>query len=140
MLEKILMNNPTNNTHEAGLRVTKMVGVAIVFSIYLLMGFYVGVYLDKQVFKQYNEEEYKKKSRWCIFLEVCIEFSTIGVLLYLARNFVEYFITPLIPIEKIFGFHWSNLRDLKSGYGFTFMALYFQNNLKKKLDLLAKKI
>ena len=140
MLEKILMDKPSTNSQEAGLRVTKMVGVAIIFSIYLLLGFYVGVYLDKQVFKKFDEEEYKKKSKWCVFLEVCLEFSTIGVLLYLARNFVEYFITPFIPIEQIFGFHWSNLRDLKSGYGFTFMALYFQNNLKKKLDLLAKKI
>jgi hypothetical protein len=138
MLKKILMDKPTNNSQEVGLRLTKIAGIAIVFSIYLLIGFYVGVYLDKQVFKKYDEEKYKKRSKWCVFLEVCIEFSTIGVLLYISRNLVEHFLTPLIPINKIFGFNWSNLRELKSGYGFTFMALYFQNNLKKKLDLLAK--
>ena len=95
-----------------------MIAIAIIFSIYLLLGFYAGVYLDKNVFKKYNEEEYKIKSKWCIFLEVCINFSVIGVLLYITRNIVEHFITPLIPIEKLFGFHWPMLRDLKSGYGF----------------------
>lgn len=140
MLEKILMDTPLTRTHDIGLRVTKVMAIAIVFSIYILLGFYIGVYLDKNIFNKYNEVIYKNKSKWCIFLEVCLDFSLIGILLYLVRNGVEYLLKPLIPIEKIFGFSWSKLRDLKSGYGFTFMILYFQNNLKKKLDILAKKV
>ena len=51
MLRKILMDKPTNNSHEVGLKLTKIAGIAIVFSIYLLIGFYVLLQFRRKIQK-----------------------------------------------------------------------------------------
>ncbi len=143
MLEQYYMKNPVSTGDEVGLRVVKILAIGFVFMLYLIIGFYVGLFLDNNVFGTFTKEKKRKNkklyTRYNIFFEVCYEFAIVGMLLYFVRNLVEFAISP-IPLQGLFGFNWGALRDLKAGYGFTYMCLLYQENLRNKLLYLAHRL
>jgi hypothetical protein len=121
--------------------IIKLLIISIIFIIFGLLGFIIGIFLDQHIFIKYNVEEYKNKERYLIWLDIALQLMIFGIILFLGRSIFSQYLLPIFDyfINKNNDIITEEKRDIKSTFAFIFTLtlLYVQYNLKLKLDHLA---
>ena len=123
-------------TSELQTRGVKIIDIAYVAAIYLTLGAILSISIDRQLGK-FDSEEADLKSTAQLYGEVLLHFASIGILMYIVRNIVEW--VPF-PLNGIFGYDHMKLNELKNAGLFGVIFFLFQNNLKDKLVYLSKRV
>lgn len=121
---------------ELKLRGIKMIDIAYVACIYLTLGAIISIYIDRKLGK-FDPIEADKKSISQLYGEVLLQFSFIGILIYIIRNIVEWI--PF-PLHGMVGYNHFKLNELRNAGVFGIIFFIFQNNLKDKLMYISKRI
>ncbi len=129
------LNNKVDVKKEFIIRLIKLCDIAYIFSLYVLSAFIHSLILSS-LFKDFNKEEYYKKSSIKIFIEICLIFAAIGILVYFTKNLLE--IVPF-PLDGYKGYNHSRLKEINTAIPLTYTILFFQRGLRKKLGVLAKR-
>jgi hypothetical protein len=129
------LNKKLDMKKEFIIRFIKLLDITYIFSFYVLGAFIHGLLLSS-LFKEYNKEEYDKKSSIKIFIEICLIFGCIGILVYFTKNLFE--ILPF-PLDGYKGYSHSKLKEINTAIPLTYTILFFQRGLRKKLGVLAKR-
>ena len=124
-----------NKKKECILRIIKIIDIAYIFSFYALAGFFCSLFINK-IFPIYTKDKYKRYSKGKLIAEICIQFATIGVIVYLIKNLFQ--LLPF-PFDGIYGYQHDKVKQLESALPLIYTILYFQDHLKDKLFTLASK-
>lgn len=115
-------------------KIIKSLDIGYINSLYFIMGF-IGAKFTDNIYGKYDEEENKKKSNTFLLLDICVHFSIISIFIFFARSIIEKIPSP---VDKIGNFEHKKMKELTGAnnlvIGFTIM--FFQDNLKKKIQLL----
>ena len=76
------------------IRFIKLLDITYIFSFYVLGAFIHGLLLSS-IFSEYNKEKYENKSSFKIFIEICLIFGCIGILVYFTKNLFKSSILSL---------------------------------------------
>jgi len=118
--------------------IKKIVIITIIFVIFGLLGFKIGIYLDQNIFDKYEKNKYDNKKKILIWLDIAFELGIFGIIIFLGRSlFSKYLLTYIHNfVNKP---DYNEQRDIKSTFAFIFALtlLYVQYNMKLKLDYLA---
>jgi len=114
----------------------KIIDIAYVAAIYLTLGAVLSITIDRQLGK-FDKEEADKKSTAQLYGEVLLHFASIGILMYIVRNVVEWI--PF-PLNGVFGYDHMRLNELRNAGLFGVIFFLFQNNLREKLVYLSKRV
>jgi len=117
------------------LRIIKIIDIAYIFSFYALSGFFCSLFINK-IFPIYKKEKYKQYSKGKLIAEICLQFATIGVMVYLIKNLFQ--LLPF-PFDGIYGYQHKKVKEIESALPLIYTLLYFQDHLKDKLFTLASK-
>lgn len=119
------------DTKDVIIRVIKIVDIGYITCLYFFLAFFFSVFVNRYG-HQFNEEEEKNKPDHHVVKEIIIHATVIGVVMYILRNVVELF--PF-PLDGWYGFEHKKVKELGSGGPIAgFLLLFFQDNLKKKLE------
>jgi hypothetical protein len=129
------MDDINNKKQDYILRTIKIVDIAYIFSFYALSGFFCSLFINK-IFPIYKKEKYAKYSKGKLIAEICLQFATIGVMVYLVKNVFQ--LIPF-PFDGIYGYKHSKVKEIESALPLIYTLLYFQDHLKDKLFSLAAK-
>lgn len=129
------MNEIINKKKQFIVRIIKIVDIAYIFSFYALAGFFCSLFINK-IFPMYTKEKYSKYSKGKLIVEICLQFATIGVMVYLIKNLFQ--LVPF-PFDGIYGYKHSIVKEIESALPLIYTILYFQDHLKDKLFTLASK-
>lgn len=123
-------------SNELQTRGIKIIDIAYIASIYLTLGAVLSIIIDRKLGK-FDPEEANKVSTVKLYGEVLLHFASIGILMYLVRNIVEWI--PF-PLNGAFGYDHLRLNELRNAGLFGVIFFLFQNNLKEKLTYLSKRV
>jgi hypothetical protein len=114
------------------IRLNKMVDIGFITTIYFIMGAIVANmitgYQDKFDSKE-NDKNTLLKNIFSLVILIWIN----GVLIYFARNLIEFI--PY-PFDNYFGFQHKKVKELGAATAFTFVLLYYQPNLNNMMKYL----
>lgn len=114
------------------IRVIKVIDIGYISIIYLFIGLYLAVFIDK-LLGPYNSTENKKKSTIQLIIELILHIWCLATLTYFVRVLVR--LIPF-PLDGYRGFNHSLLREIPNAGAYTFVLYYFQSHLKNKLQIL----
>ena len=114
----------------------KLLGISFVTIIYFLLGFFSAKTLDF-IFRSENKDDENKKPVWQVCAEILLRLSIFGILIYISRNIVERI--PF-PLDGVAGFHYLQLKELRSEIIFTIPLLVFHNKFNTKLETLYNRL
>ena len=117
-------------------RGVKIIDIAYVAAIYLTLGAILSISIDRQLGK-FDSEEADKKSTAQLYGEVLLHFASIGILMYVVRNIVEWI--PF-PLNGLYGYDHMRLNELRNAGLFGVIFFLFQNNLRDKLIYISKRV
>ena len=117
------------------LRTIKIIDIAYIFSFYAAAGFFLSIFLEK-IFPKFNEKIYGKKRTGSIIIDICLQFATIGVIVYIVKNLFE--LVPF-PLDGIYGYEHKKVKELKEALPLIYTIIYFQYTLRDKLLYVAKR-
>ena len=113
------------------LSLIKLLTIIIIFIVFGILGFIIGIFLDQTLFPKFNPN----KSKTLIWIDIVIELAVFGIFLFIARFTLGDYINKIVNSND-----WNEQRDIKSSYAFIFTLtmLYVQYNLQQKLNYLTK--
>ena len=114
------------------IRLNKMVDIGFITTIYFIMGAIVANMVTGFQTK-FDSEENDKKTLIRNILNLIILIWINGVLIYIARNLIEFI--PY-PFDNFFGFQHKKVKELGAATAFTFVLLYYQPNLNNLMKYL----
>lgn len=117
-------------------RSIKMIDIAYVATIYLTLGASLSIFIDRKLGK-FDPKEADEKPVSRLYGEVLLHFISIGILMYIVRNTVEWI--PF-PLNGVYGYDHMRLNELRNAGLFGVIFFLFQNNLREKLVYLSKRI
>ncbi len=129
------LNNKLDMKNEIIIRFIKIIDIAYIFSFYVF-GAFIHALLLSSLFNEYNKEVYENKSSFKIFIEICLIFACIGILVYFTKNLFE--LIPF-PLDGYKGYRHYRLKEINTAIPLTYTILFFQKGLRKKLGVLAKR-
>jgi hypothetical protein len=106
-------------------QVMKTLGVAWVGVLCFVFAYFVSMALDAV-----TPELDERKPNWKIFLEVCIQFGIIGMIIYGARIFIK---NIPFPLSGWYGYEHSTLGELRSLPLMVFIFMFFQRRTQDKM-------
>jgi len=118
-----------NYKKEIVIRSIKILDIGFITAIYLLLGIILAKICDTYL-GEFDEEKENKKQLWFSILELTLYLWLIGIIIYITRNIV-----PLIPfpLDGIYGFDHSKVKELTSAITFSITFVYFQNYYQQKI-------
>jgi hypothetical protein len=117
-------------------RSVKIIDIAYVASIYLTLGATLSIFIDRKLGK-FDPKDADEKHISRLYGEVLLHFVSIGILMYVVRNTVEWI--PF-PLNGVYGYDHMRLNELRNAGLFGVIFFLFQNNLREKLVYLSKRI
>lgn len=123
-------------TLNTGFRVVKILDIGYTTFIYFMLAIIIASVMDI-LYGTYDEKAEKQKSVTRKTLDLVGIIWLNGVIIYIIRN-----IAGLIPspFNGLYGFQHSRLKELDSAYVFSFVLIYNQPNLVKRMELLFQAI
>ena len=106
----------------------KTLGIAWVGILCFVFAFFVSMKLD-----QLTPRLDKTKPKWRTFLEVCIQFGIIGVIIYWSRVFIK---NVPFPFDGWHNYEHSSLGELRSLPLMVFIFMFFQRKTQDKMKFL----
>lgn len=114
---------------ELGIRTIKVFDIIYVTLIYFFLGYYLAIGLDKAFYNVFGTPE--NKSKYLVMLEVVLQISTTGILIYISRNIVPFI--PF-PLNNVIGYDHILLKELHSASVLSTAIITFQKTLSQKLN------
>jgi hypothetical protein len=114
----------------------QVLDIGYITVLYFTLGYFVSIFMNKIV-GPFDEKKADQKSMGRIFLEVLAHVYVIGLIIYYLRKLV---VEIPSPFQGINGFDHNRVPELKSSFVLSFIVLYYQRNLKYKLDYFAKRM
>lgn len=114
------------------IRLNKMIDIGFITTIYFIMGAIVANTITGYQNK-FDSKESDKNTLLKNIFSLVILIWTNGVLIYFARNIIEFI--PY-PFDNYFGFKHKKVKELGGATAFTFVLLYYQPNLNKMMKYL----
>lgn len=71
-----------------------------------------------------------KKPKWQTFLEVVLQFSIVGIIVYMARSII---IKVPFPLNHVSGFQYKEMAELRSLPLMVFIFMFFQKKTQDKM-------
>ena len=130
--EKILEQKRLFTKKDLIMRSIKLLDISLLGIYYLFGGIIVSLMIDK-LFPEFDESVYSQKSSIEIFLEICLNISSMMIVVYILRNIVERI--PF-PLDGLFGYDHSRVIEIKGGILIAFAVITFQHNFKNKVTFL----
>jgi hypothetical protein len=123
-------------TLNPGFRLIKILDIGYTTFIYFMLAIIIASVMDI-LYGTYDEKAEKQKSVTRKTLDLVGIIWLNGVIIYIIRN-----IAGLIPspFNGLYGFQHSRLKELDSAYVFSFVLIYNQPNLVKRMELLFQAI
>ena len=123
-------------TLNPGFRLIKILDIGYTTFIYFMLAIIIASVMDI-LYGTYDENVEKQKSVTRKILDLVGIIWLNGVIIYLIRN-----IAGLIPspFNGLYGFQHSRLKELDSAYVFSFVLIYNQSNLVKRMERLFQAI
>lgn len=112
----------------------KILTVAILGIYYTIGGTLLSLLFNK-VFKDFNKEQYDKKSTIVIFLEIFLSTTLITLGAYLLRHIIK---KVKFPYDGIYDFNHRSVREIDGGITITMALIMFMDSYKEKLKYLIK--
>jgi hypothetical protein len=113
----------------------KIFDLGFISFIYVIFALALSKLIDK-IFGKFDEKQEEKRTTYESII-ILIGFVWLNALvLYLGRNFI-----PLIPspFDKIHGFMHNKVKETETFFGFEFILIYFQSNMKDRMQYLYNK-
>jgi hypothetical protein len=110
------------------LHLIRLIAVAYVALLSFVFSFLFSHWLDKITPKLDTS-----KKKWVTFMEVALQFSLIGALMYITRGVIKKI--PF-PLEGVSGYIHSQLGELRSLPLIVFIFMFFQKNTQDKMGYL----
>ena len=107
----------------------RTLGVAWVGVLCFVFAFFVSRLVDN-----FTPKLDKAKPKWMTFLEVCVQFGIVGMIVYGARIFIKK--VPF-PLDGISGYEHSALGELRSLPLLVFIFMFFQVRTQEKMKFLS---
>ena len=104
-------------------------GSAWVGVLCFAFAFIVSIFLDK-ITPPLNPS----KSKTRVFLEVCVQFGVIGVVVFLMRHVIK---NVPFPGDGVYGYEHSTNGELRSLPLFVFIFMFFQKKIQAKMAYLS---
>ena len=114
------------------IRLNKMIDIGFITTIYFIMGAIVANMITGYQNK-FDSKESDKYSLLKNIFNLVILIWINGVLIYVARNVIEFI--PY-PFDNYFGFQHKKVKELGAATAFTFVLLYYQPNLNNMMKYL----
>lgn len=114
------------------IRLNKMIDIGFITTIYFIMGAIVANMITGYQNK-FDSKESDKYSLLKNIFNLVILIWINGVLIYIARNVIEFIPYPL---DNYFGFQHKKVKELGAATAFTFVLLYYQPNLNNTMKYL----
>lgn len=114
----------------------QVLDIGYITVLYFTLGYFVSIFMNKIV-GPFDEKKADQRSMGRIFLEVLAHVYVIGLIIYYLRKLVSKIPSPFQGID---GFDHSRVPELRSSFVLSFIVLYYQRNLKYKLDYFAKRM
>lgn len=86
------------------------------------------------LYGEFDEGDYKEKSKIVLFLDILFHLFLVGVAAYILRNIVG--MIPF-PLDGVAGFQHGRLKELSGGTVLAMVLLFFQRNLRDKITFFA---
>jgi hypothetical protein len=111
-----------------------IIHLMIVYTIYFIFAFIVSNALNLTT-GEIDEQNYKKRHMLIILLEILIEILIVGITAFYCNIFISNLVMPFdISLSR------ASQIQANGGIIISFMMMFFQTNLKKKLMFLYEKI
>ena len=128
-----------NYTHSLSIRTVKIIDIGYIFAASSIVG-YIAARILSKIFS-FDKKNYKKNIYGKIKLafEILIEMAIIGIIVYIARQFVQALPFPFDgwkgynSPDGFTGFKHTNLKELQNPYPLAFFIIFFQESLKNKI-------
>ena len=114
------------------IRLNKMIDIGFITTIYFIMGAIVANIVTGYQ-NRFDSKENDKKTLITNIFNLVILIWINGVLIYFARNLIEFI--PY-PFDNFFGFQHKKVKELGAATAFTFVLLYYQPNLNNLMKYL----
>ena len=119
----------------ASLRLIKMVDIAMIGNIYFFSGILVSFIINKYIVKPYDKEKTKLEN----LLQLILEISCIMISVYLIRIFVKNYLNSFNPLDGLYGFDASKIKELNGSVVLAFAFTFFiKDEVSEKVNLLLK--
>lgn len=109
--------------------VLRTLGVAWVGVICFIFAFFASRLVDN-----FTPKLDKTKPKWMTFLEVCVQFGFVGMIVYGARNFIK---NVPFPFQGVGGYDHRQLGELRSLPLLVFIFMFFQVKTQEKMKFLS---
>jgi len=111
-----------------------IIHLIIVYTIYFIFAFIISNTLNLTT-AEIDEERYKKRNAFFIILEILFEIIIVGISAFYCNIFISKLVMPFdISLSRASGI------QVSGGIIISFMMMFFQTNLKKKLMFLYEKL
>lgn len=124
------------NYKEIVVRGIKIIDIGFITAIYSLLGIFLAKVCD-MVNGPFDKEKEDKKPIWKVLFEVILYLWFIGVVIYVVRNVVS--LIPF-PLEGIYGFKHTRVKELINATMFSITFLYFQKYYHTKVEHLLNRL
>jgi hypothetical protein len=125
--------------HEISIRGLKLVDIGYLFMVSSVIG-YIFARLLSKIFK-FDKSKYKntQKDKFKLFIDILVEIAIIGIIIYVARQFVQ---AAPFPFDGWMGFDSPSdfkgykhtaLKEYSNPYPIAFFIILFQDSLKAKI-------
>jgi hypothetical protein len=109
--------------------VLRTLGVAWVGILCFIFAFFVSRLVDN-----FTPKLDKTKPKLMTFLEVCVQFGFVGMIVYGARNFIK---NAPFPFQGVGGYDHRQLGELRSLPLLVFIFMFFQTRTQEKMKFLS---
>lgn len=114
----------------------KILDIGYITVLYFTLAYFVAIFVNK-IAGKFDEKHANQKSTWLLFIEAMIHMYVMGILIYLLRYVVVQIPSPFHGVK---GLDHYALPELKSSFVLSFILLFYQSNLRMKLEYLAKRM
>jgi hypothetical protein len=118
-------------------RTVKILDIGYIAIIYFTLSFFMSTYIDKKLIGPFDKHAADSKHTLRLIAECVLHIYMVGVIAYVVRNIVERIPSPF---EGLYGLEHKRVKELTNATVFVFIFLFFQQNLRDKLDYINKRI
>ena len=127
-----------NDSLNLGFRIVKMLDMGYIIFINFILGFICAIMIDKMLNQNINSKNIEDKPFNRILLEVIGMLWLNGIIIYIARNLIQFIPSPLNGICGLI--HNWRIYELRSASAFVFALLYYQSSLRIRMNYIYYKV